>query len=880
MTILQEILEWSQGLSNWQQDAMARLYENGGLTTSDLEDVYALAKTEAGIADPKGRTPRKLQGAQVAPAPVATRHVVLNSIHGVRNVNALAEEAHIPFASAGLTCIYGENGVGKSGYSRVLKKACRARDKREQVLPNANQASAVPRRAQATFHVTIDGSKTDLVWVDGEDPPEELSEISIFDSHCARAYIDNQGDFAYRPYGLDILHGLVAACNTIKSWAITEKQANAANTSVYESLRQGGTEVARRLQGIPGETTASDIEDLARLSGNDAARLSILEGALAEPDPKQKAVALRQKASRLNLLKQRICAAIGALSDEKVTEVRGLIEKSNATRAAAELAAESFKAAPGQLPGTGGEEWKALFDAARTFAAVSHPDFVFPELPAESQCPLCQNALGDDGVIRLRKFDAFVQAAAEKAARDAKATAIERLNAIQQAHTDLQLESSLVDELRELSPKLSDECVALQRALLARKEQVIGAAGGGVDWDSVTGLLDPTPSFDPILDELESRAQALDASADQAVRDALVAEFNELDARRRLADIKDAVLEVIAKAKLCQQLEECIQGMDTRSISRKATELSRTTASAELAEALNAELKALKIDHIRAVMRPESPGGSTRFKLVLELPGGGTPAAILSEGEQRALAIASFLAEITVGKGRGGVVFDDPVSSLDHRRRWEVAERLAREALVRQVVVFTHDIYFLHLLERKAEAVGVDIASTFIRRTPAGYGVHSEDLPFELLGTKARIGRLREMLVDVGRAAKSGDEELQRNRTSELYRQLRLAWERCVEEVLLNGAVQRFEPSVSTQRLEVVTITDDDYAEIEQGMTKSSTFVHDAANAVDRLPIPHPDEVGEDIERLDTWRKNVEKRVRDLRGRKITRASLFQSGTL
>src|SRR5690606_39985452 len=68
------------------------------------------------------------------------------------------------------------NGVGKSGYSRVLKKACRARDKREQVLPNANQASAVPRRAQATFHVTIDGSKTDLVWVDGEDPPEELSE--------------------------------------------------------------------------------------------------------------------------------------------------------------------------------------------------------------------------------------------------------------------------------------------------------------------------------------------------------------------------------------------------------------------------------------------------------------------------------------------------------------------------------------------------------------------------------------------------------------------------------------------------------------------------------------------------------------------------------
>lgn len=184
------------------------------------------------------------------------------------------------------------------------------------------------------------------------------------------------------------------------------------------------------------------------------------------------------------------------------------------------------------------------------------------------------------------------------------------------------------------------------------------------------------------------------------------------------------------------------------------------------------------------------------------------------------------------------------------------------------------------MLERRAKAVGVDIAKTFIRRTPAGYGVHSEDLPFEVLGTRARIGRLRDMLVDVRRAAKSGDEELQRSRTSELYRQLRLAWERGVEEVLLNGAVQRFEPGVSTVRLDGVTITDDDYVEISQGMSKSSTFEHDAANAVDRLPIPHPDEVEEDIERLETWRTNVEKRVRDIRGRKITRASLFQSGTL
>ena len=44
-------------------------------------------------------------------------------------------------------------------------------------------------------------------------------------------------------------------------------------------------------------------------------------------------------------------------------------------------------------------------------------------------------------------------------------------------------------------------------------------------------------------------------------------------------------------------------------------------------------------------------------------------------------------------------VFDDPVSSLDHRHRDRVAERLAEEGKTRQVVVFTHDMAFLLLLD-------------------------------------------------------------------------------------------------------------------------------------------------------------------------------------
>jgi hypothetical protein len=876
VTIFQEIHAWSKHLAAWQQDAIARLYADRALSAADLDDLYALAKAEAGMPDPEGRTSKKIQDAQVAPPVNPARVVLLTAIKELANVNALANGARLPIARVGVTSIYGENGVGKSGYSRVFKKACRARDRREPILPNANLEPAKSGPAQATFEAEIDGVATDLRWEDGVESPEPLSDIAIFDSHCARAYIDNQGDFAYSPYGLDILEGLVGACNKLKARAATDKAANAPSNAAYAVLAGEQTEVAKKLTDIPAKTKPEDIEILATLSEAELARLALLNKTLAEADPKQKALTLRQKASRLTSLKERVAAAIDVVNEEKVASLREVIGKSNAAKAAAELAATEFKATPGQLAGTGGQEWKDLFEAARTFAVLSHADHEFPQLPPDATCPLCQNALGHEGAARLKRFDAFIKATAERMAKDAHAAAAIPFKVIQQASLELIFRDALVEEVTELGPELAAACASLQDALKVRQSTVLNAAAGKLTWDAIPKLTnDPQPGLAESISSLLEQAKAFDAGADEKLKAAMVSERAELDARRRLAEVKVAVLETMTKHELCRKLQICVDSMDTRGISRKSTDLSRTTASQELADALNAELKLLKVHHLRVVMKPESPGGKTQFKLTLQLPGGGTPAAILSEGEQRAIALASFMAEIGLGKWRGGIVLDDPVSSLDHRRRWEVAERLAKESLTRQVIVFTHDIYFLLVLEQKSKEMGATLTNNYIRRTADGYGVHSVDLPFDVLSTKDRLGRLRQMLVGVGKAAKEGDEDLQRDLTAKCYGHLRLAWERCIEEVLLNGAVQRFGEGVATQRLKGVTITDDDYRELDAGMAKSSKFEHDPAVAVGRLPIPDPAELSDDIERLSKWRETLNKRVEGIAKGTASRSSLF-----
>ncbi len=860
MTILQEILKWSQGLPAWQQDAIARLYMKPDLDAQDFDDLYALLKSAHGISDPNGRVPSILSAEQVAAPQASARIVQLAAIKNLRNVNALAEGQRLPINPNGLSVIYGENGTGKSGYSRVFKKACRARDQRESIYPNAHKEPSKIGPAQATFELIVDGAPVEVEWTFGKEAPEQLSSIAIFDSHCARAYVDNHGDFAYVPYGLDILEKLVNVCTKLRTMATKEQTDNEPNLELFAVLSKTQTQAGKLLASLSEKTKPEDIEALATLTEADQERFTTLNKTLAEADPKQKAQDLKLRATRFMSLSTRIGAAIEVINDTSIANLKSLIEKSKVAKQAADLAGKQFKETPGLLPGTGGEAWKALFEAARAFALESHLGKDFPHLGPESACPLCQKPLQIDGEARLEAFEVFYQQAAEKADKAARKLAVDAYRAIEQAQLDLIIDEALAKELSGALPKLADDCSNMQKALIDRRSAILEASKPEGDWNAIATLpLDPRETLENIKTQLLAEAKLLDDAMDEKAKAVLVSEKTELDARLRLSDLKAAALDAVTKFVLKNKLLACHKAGSATAISRKSTELSKTMATQEVADALNNELQRLNVHELKVVMKPESPGGKTRFKLVLEIQGNASAKDILSEGEQRAIAIASFLAEVNLGKGRGGIIFDDPVSSLDHRRRWHVAKRLADEAKRRQVIVLTHDIYFLCILQQEVESAGLDCSPQCIRKAAAGFGVQTERLPFDAMSTSKRVKFLRQMHENTAKAHKAGDEEEAKRLTRDTYYHLRLAWERGVEEVLFQGAVMRFAEGISTQKLSYVVVEDTDYAKIEAGMTRSSKFAHDPALAV-HLPTPHPDELSADIEALETWRKAVESR--------------------
>jgi energy-coupling factor transporter ATP-binding protein EcfA2 len=861
LTIIKDIHSWSQNLPAWQQDAIRRLYLDRTLSSGDLDDLLAMAKFASGIEDPENRVPVKLKDADLAVQPVPERLVQIVAIKNLVNVNALAENQSLPIGHIGLTLIYGENGAGKSGYSRVLKKACRARDQGEEILPDARKAAGDVKPPCAEFDVLVNNKPRPLAWQGGAVSPEELSEIAIFDSHCARAYLDNQGDFAYQPFGLDILEALVKACTSVKAMVNKELVAKKPNIDAFAALAKTRTRVGQLLVGLSAATKASDIEELATLSDSELTTLVTLTKALAEAAPQEKVQALRNRVSRFIGLASRIDAALGAVDDSKVRALRELVDKSNHAKEATQLAAKKFNETPGLLAGTGGEPWEEMFEAARRYAATSHAGHEFPNLPSDSACPLCQTTLGDVGVSNLVAFDTFIQHEAEKAAKVAKATATAAYRAIDHAALDLLIDEALGKELQDAFPENFGDIAAFQRMLRGRREAAMHASGGVIAWDTIQVM--PASHSGSLVEKatvLTAEVRALEASMDVKARAEMVYQQADLEARVKLADIKAIVLDALARFIHNAKLKTCADGIIVTGISRKSTDLSEKMATKNVLDALNAELRSLNCHELQVAMKPESPKGKTQYKLRMQLPGGGLPSAILSEGEQRAIAIASFLAEVKLGKGLGGVVFDDPVSSLDHRRRWHVAERLVEESKHRQVIVFTHDIYFLCIIQQHAELAHATVSTQCIGRGPAGFGVQTDRLPFDTMSTTKRVKELRRMHENVTRMHKSGDETEATRLSREAYSHLRMAWERGVEEVLLHGTVTRFDEGVHTQKLRGVVVEDADCDAVNAGMTKCSKFSgHDPAKGA-QIPTLHPDELLRDINELETWRASVETR--------------------
>ena len=166
-----------------------------------------------------------------------------------------------------------------------------------------------------------------------------------------------------------------------------------------------------------------------------------------------------------------------------------------------------------------------------------------------------------------------------------------------------------------------------------------------------------------------------------------------------------AVKAEIGRLQAIRFLETCIADTATNAITALGNKIADQVLTPRLRDRFAAEIIGLVGVNVRVEMvRSGGQYGSPQYQIRLLASPDAKVAEVLSEGEQTCVAIAAFLAELATAPHSSALVFDDPITSLDHKWRHKVAERLVAESAVRQVIVFTHDLIFLNDIEDAAKA--------------------------------------------------------------------------------------------------------------------------------------------------------------------------------
>jgi len=733
----------------------------------------------------------------------------------------------------------------------------------EEIIPDIYDLA--PGTPGATIEYAISGQNRTCAWQLGQTADAALSAVSVFDSRTANIHVDETNDVAYTPVPLKLLGALAQLCKSVKDKLAAEVTQIKAQTpqSIKAPTCSSTTAVGRLMARLAANTDPAVVERLATLTQAEQDRLTQLTADLAG-DPVRAArqpATLKTKVEEHIARLDRLFASIG---DAAAINLRQLVEANDTARRAAEAASGAlFHDEP--LPQIGSDVWQALWASARAFSdQEAYPDRRFPVTEPGSLCVLCQQKLTPVAADRLNRFEAFVRDDSQQRAEAARVAYDEALTAFEDAGLSLtelaNIMATVRDELRQDALALDIRNVvlrALWRHRQIRRRHTNPAAALGVPVVTY-----PRLALTDQVADVETRANALAAEAGSPARAALLAEKTELSDRQWLGGIKADVLAEIERVKQIARLEAAQRDTTTNRITTKSTEIAQALVTDALRAQFAREVASFEIAGLAVELRQQSSAqGVPRFKVALTRKPTAAVGQVLSEGEHRCVALAAFMAELATTENKSGIVFDDPVSSLDHMHREAVAKRLVTEATRRQVIVFTHDLAFLFELNRAADDAQPkpQVALSSVSRGADKAGFCRSEPPFKARRVSDITTSLTNQLANERFHFDQGNQDEWRNTVKSIAGSLRDTWEIAVEEVV-GHVIRRLSNEVKTAGLVKLTaITVPDCEVMRDGFGRCSELLHSAAPALNR-PLPGPEALTAEITALATWADDVRQR--------------------
>lgn len=850
---------WISDRPRWLQTAAARMLRDQRLPTqAELVTLADLCTNNA--LNVEGVVYESIP-ADAFSQSTSTLTLRIDGIDAVNGVNAIQPNASLAFSKGNLTVIYGCNGTGKSGYARLLKHMCGARIKSD-LHPNVFADISVA--LSASVRITSLAPKV-LSWSPATGPLPELKHVHVFDSQTGETYVNTDNEATYEPRRMRFLSALIAICDGVTN-VLEESKGEHAKRLPQMSAAWNATPSYTFVMGLRPGLTQSQIADACAFSVEQEANKLRLETLLKQTNYTERQRALTQRSQRIALLKTEFDALKASLGDAAFSELISLRQSAFEKRRAASEDAE-LVFADASLAGVGQTSWRLMWEQARQYSTeLAYPRKLFPVTSDEAHCLLCQQPLSENARQRIERFQTYVAQGLEKQAKAAEATldkhmrAFNRLAAAADWEAKLEILGIPLDAGRAVYAALEARlaCIATVRSL---NELAV------VDWmllDQAIALVDS---------QIKEDTATLAALQEASKRENMDRELKQLQAAEWMSQNKTAIEAEVIRLQRIKLIDTAIGLARTHALTSKKNELAQQEMASGYQERFKAELAALGGKRLPVTPLSRARGkGRIRFELQLDNAKRSLPVhEVLSEGETRIVALAAFLADLTGSGQPTPFVFDDPISSLDQDFEERVMARLVDLARTRQVIVFTHRLSLLTLVEDiliQTNTVAKDTGGTAIvcdvlalQRIGNHIGMVS-DLNTRHKNPKSALVGLRDHAIPrLRKLVASGDAEGYDYDAKGVCSDFRILIERVVEFTLLNDVIGRFRRSIKTMgKLSgLAVIQKEDCHLLDEMMTHYSCYEHSQSA---ELPgtLPTPDELQAHVETMIAWIDDITKR--------------------
>ncbi|GAB3702687.1 AAA family ATPase [Mariniluteicoccus flavus] len=782
------LVDWANGQDAWVRQITAEtILSRQAPSNALLDAAYATFLAEKGLGDDEAPEVPKLELVAADAAEEETLELV--SLANIEGVNALAAGQELAFDPE-LTVLFGQNGSGKTGYARILKRISAVRTA-EDILPNAHTAYFdSPPSPSATIQYRLSGTDSSVMWKD-ESGLAPFTRISVFDASAVSLHVDSDLGYVYTPAELALFGHVAAGLQGIQQRIATEVKALAPGSNPLLSRFTRGTKVYPVIETLGATTDLAELDALATLPDGAEVNRERLEGEIAALRSNSLDAILSSTQEMGRHLNRLHSVLTTAMNFDAVVYEKARVKLQEAEGRRAEAREQLFS--QDELPGPADGEWQEFIvagDSYRQHLGRGH----YPT--AGDKCLYCMQELSPTALNLLTRYRTFLDETLVRQVEDANTEV---------RNSSLRFDEAELTRANEFATEQRD---GEDPPVWARQACEVLAAARAAAQDTANGKPVTAGTLRASAEAVASKVGAELATARAAVQEmsedkanaasALTGkqkELSELTARIELNRNIAAAREYVRRARRAQQLDKL-----SRVISSGASK--QLTVQSKLAseDLVNKNFEALFAEECARLRAPQvalrfqgRSGQAQRKKAVAAYK----PSAVLSEGEQKVLALADFLAESRMRGTKAPLIFDDPVTSLDYRRLDEVAARIQNLAETHQVVVLTHNIMFASALMAARQNKKLRTKIYEVRDGGEVKGILAPDVEPRLDTPADLAKRINVKLQEMT----SAEPVVQDALIKETYDLIRAWCEAFVEQELLQNVTQRYRKNIMMTRL-------------------------------------------------------------------------------